>query len=298
MRKLNCLLILSAFLLIVSSVPSFSTDLASADHFRLNAEYFRNYSDDDLNSGQTHFDAVRFQEDQRYKMYAQADDAGEENWEEEEGDLDYLEEDNDDNEIADPFEPVNRAFFAVNDKLYFWVLKPVTKGYSFLFPEPVRISVNNFFDNVAMPIRFVNNLLQFKFKRAGKELLRFGINSTVGVLGLFDPAGDSGGIKVNEDEDFGQTLGVWGLGSGFYMNLPLLGPSSLRDAVGSAGDYFLDPVNYVNPLIDQYAIKAGSGVNKASFKIGDYEEIKKDALDPYAAIRDIYNQYRRSKVSR
>jgi phospholipid-binding lipoprotein MlaA len=296
MRKLNCLFILSAFLLIVSFVPAFATDLTSADHFRLNAEYFQNYSDDASGSGRTDFDAVRFHENQSYKMYAQTDDAGDENWEEEEEDLDYLEEEEE--EIADPFEPVNRAFFAVNDKLYFWVLKPVTKGYSFLFPEPVRISVNNFFANIAMPIRFVNNLLQFKFKPAGKELLRFGINSTVGVLGLFDVAAESGGIKVNEDEDFGQTLGVWGLGSGFYMNLPLLGPSSLRDAVGSAGDYFLDPVNYVNPLIDQYAIKAGSGVNKASFKIGDYEEIKKDALDPYAAIRDIYNQYRRSKVSR
>jgi phospholipid-binding lipoprotein MlaA len=296
MRKLHCLFIVSALLLIVFSVPSFAIDLDSPDHFRLNAELFQNYSDDASGSNLTNSDAVRFHENHLYKMYAQANDTGEESWEEDEEDLDYLEEEGD--EIADPFEPVNRAFFAVNDKLYFWVLKPVTKGYSFVFPEPVRISVNNFFDNIATPIQFLNNLLQFKFKPAGKELLRFGINSTVGVLGIFDVAGESEGIEVNEDEDFGQTLGVWGLGPGFYMNLPLLGPSSLRDTVGSVGDYFLDPVNYVSPTIDRFAIKAGSGVNKASFKIGDYEEIKKDALDPYAAIRDIYHQYRRSKVSR
>jgi len=295
MRKLHCLLIVSALLLTVSSMPSFAIDLASADHFRLNAEFSRNYSDEAASSALAHSAALLFYENHLYKMYAQADDYEEETWEEdEEENLDYPEVD----EIADPFEPVNRVFFTVNDKLYFWVLKPVAQGYSFLFPEPVRISVNHFFDNIATPIRFVNSLLQFKFKRAGKELLRFGINSTVGVLGIFDVAGDNEGIQVSEDEDFGQTLGVWGLGPGFYMNLPILGPSSLRDAVGSAGDQFLDPVNYVNPLIDRYAIKAGSGVNKASFKIGDYEDIKKDALDPYAAIRDIYHQYRKSKVSR
>lgn len=227
-------------------------------------------------------------------MYAQTDDYEEESWEEDEDSGQVQELD----EIADPLEPVNRAFFAVNDKLYFWILKPVAQAYSFVFPEQVRISVNNFFDNVTTPIRFVNNLLQLKFASAGKELLRFGINSTVGLAGIFDVAGDNEGITVNEDEDFGQTLGTWGLGPGFYINLPILGPSSLRDTVGDAGDYFLDPVNYVDPLITRYAIKTGSGVNKASFKIGDYEGIKKDALDPYTAIRDIYHQYRKSKVSR
>jgi phospholipid-binding lipoprotein MlaA len=295
MRKLHCLLIVAALLVIAFSTPSFAADLSSADHFRLTAEYSHNYSDDIPGSVLTHLAALHFHEKNLHRIYAQEDETEEEIWEEDEEDLDYLKEAD---EIADPLEPVNRAFFSVNDRLYFWVLKPVTQGYSFIFPEPVRISVNHFFDNIATPIRFVNSLLQFKFKRAGKELLRFGINTTVGVLGIFDVAGDNEGIQVSEDEDFGQTLGVWGLGPGFYMNLPILGPTSLRDAVGSAGDQFLDPVNYVNPLIDRYAIKAGSGINKASFKIGDYEEIKKDALDPYAAIRDIYHQYRKSKVSR
>jgi phospholipid-binding lipoprotein MlaA len=295
MRKLYYLFIVSASFVIMFSVPASAVDLGSSDHFSLDAEFIRDYSDDTEGPVTTRPEAVHLDENLLYRIYAQADDADDDNWEEEE-DLDYLEEEED--LIADPFEPVNRAFFAVNDKLYFWVLKPVTRAYSFLFPEQVRLSVNNVFDNVTTPIRFVNSLLQFKFKRAGKELLRFGINSTAGVLGIFDVAGDNEGITVNEDEDFGQTLGVWRLGPGFYMNLPVLGPSSLRDAVGLAGDYFLDPVNYINPLVDRYAIKAGSTVNATSFKIGDYEGIKKDALDPYAAIRDIYYQYRKSKISR
>lgn len=295
MRKLYYLFIVSASFVITFSVPASAVDLGSSDHFSLNAEFILDYSDDTEGPVTTPSESVHLDENLLYRIYAQADDADDDNWEDEE-DLDYLEEEED--LIADPFEPVNRAFFTVNDKLYFWVLKPVTRAYSFLLPEQVRLSVNNVFDNVTTPIRFVNSLLQFKFKRAGKELLRFGINSTAGVLGIFDVAGDNEGITVNEDEDFGQTLGVWRLGPGFYMNLPVLGPSSLRDAVGLAGDYFLDPVNYINPLVDRYAVKAGSTVNATSFKIGDYEGIKKDALDPYAAIRDIYYQYRKSKISR
>jgi phospholipid-binding lipoprotein MlaA len=100
-----------------------------------------------------------------------------------------------------------------------------------------------------------------------------------------------------QQEDLGQTLGAWGLGPGFYITLPVLGPSSLRDSVGLVGDYFADPVNYINPyLFDRVSIKAGDRVNRTSLRIGDYEEIKKDAIDPYIAIRDIYHQYRKKKV--
>jgi phospholipid-binding lipoprotein MlaA len=227
-------------------------------------------------------------------LYAQNTDSPDVSVEEEE-DLDYLDEEED--EISDPLEPMNRVFFAFNDQLYFLLLKPVTRGYSFILPEGVRISIRNFFDNIATPIRLVNNLLQFKFKPAGNELLRFGVNSTVGLLGFFDIAQNHMDIKA-QDEDFGQTLGKWGLGPGFYITWPILGPSSLRDSVGYAGDYFLDPVNYIDPEIDRYAIKIGDQVNRTSFVIGDYEEIKKDAIDPYAAIRDIYHQYRKSKIDR
>lgn len=215
-------------------------------------------------------------------------------------DDDYLSEDEyylEEEHISDPFEPLNRIAFQFNDKLYFWVLKPIARGYSKIVVEDVRIAVRNFFNNIGTPVRFVNNLLQLKFKPAGNELLRFGINTSVGVLGLFDVARDNAGIQM-QDEDLGQTLGVWGASPGFYITWPFLGPSSLRDTLGYAGDYFLDPVNYVNPVVNQYAIKIGDRVNRTSLSIGEYEDIKKEALDPYSAVKDIYHQYRKSRVDR
>ncbi len=214
-----------------------------------------------------------------------------------EEDLDYLMEDEEFDEIADPLEPVNRLFFHFNDKLYFWVLKPVAKGYAYIVPESARIGVKNFFNNIETPIRLVNNILQFKLKPAGKEVVRFGANSTLGVLGFFDYAKDHMDMPM-QDEDLGQTFGVWGAGPGFYINWPILGPSSLRDSIGYVGDSFLDPVSYVTPTRDRLAIKAGDTVNRVSLRIGDYEGIKEDAIDPYAAFRDIYYQYRKSKIDR
>ena len=211
-----------------------------------------------------------------------------------EEDMDYLEEED---LIADPFEPLNRITFHFNDRLYFWALKPVAQGYSAVLPEGVRIAIRNVFNNIAAPIRVVNNLLQFKIKSAGNELLRFGANSTIGVLGLVDFAEKELDIR-EQDEDFGQTLGVWGLGEGFYINWPVLGPSCVRDSIGLAGDYFLDPVSYINPTRDSIAVRSGDRVNKTSLAIGRYEDLKKDALDPYDALRDIYYQYRKSKISK
>lgn len=214
----------------------------------------------------------------------------------EEEDPEYIEE-AEGTEIADPLEPVNRAAFYFNDKLYFWVLKPLAKGYSAVVPEDARIAVRNAFNNIAVPIRVVNNLLQFKVKSAGNEVVRFCVNSTLGLLGLFDVAKDKLDIKM-QDEDFGQTLGVWGLGPGIFITWPVLGPSSLRDSVGFAGDYYLDPVSYVNPVLDSIAIRAGDRVNRTSLVLGQYEDIKKDAIDPYAAFRDIYHQYRENKIKK
>jgi phospholipid-binding lipoprotein MlaA len=211
-------------------------------------------------------------------------------------DLDYLKDEDEEDLIADPLEPVNRVFFHFNDKLYFLVIKPVARGYSAVLPEGIRVAIRNFFTNIATPIRFVNNLLQLKFKSAGNELLRFGVNSTAGVLGLSDYAKMEMGITI-QDEDFGQTLGVLGAGPVFYINLPVLGPSSVRDSIGYVGDYFLDPVSLINPELDRIAIKAGDRVNKTSLIIGEYEAIKKDAFDPYIAFRDIYYQYRKNKIS-
>jgi len=197
--------------------------------------------------------------------------------------------------LADPLEPLNRALFVFNDKAYYWVMKPVAQGYAAIVPETARVSVRNFFRNITMPVRFVNNLLQGKIRNSGVELLRFLINTTTGIGGLFDPAKNDWHIEPRE-EDLGQTLGKYGLGHGFYLVLPLLGPSSLRDTVGLAGDFFLDPVNYVDDnrvVIGAHVLNAE---NEVSLRIGEYEDLTKSALDPYVAVRDAYSQHRAKMV--
>jgi phospholipid-binding lipoprotein MlaA len=197
--------------------------------------------------------------------------------------------------IADPLEPVNRAFFTFNDRLYFWVLRPVARGYSRVVPQRARVSVRNAFSNIATPIRFANSLLQGKFEGAGVEILRLVINSTIGVAGLFDPARSRFGLRKSE-EDLGQTLGRYGLGHGFYLVIPVLGPSSLRDFGGYAGDLFLDPVNYVRPWEAALGIRTVNVVNGTSLILGEYEDLKAAALDPYLAVRDGYVQFRKKRV--
>lgn len=199
--------------------------------------------------------------------------------------------------VADPIEPVNRAIFVFNDRLYFWLLKPVAQGYAFLVPEFLRIGIRNALTNVAMPVRLVNSLLQGKVKGAGRELARFTINTTIGMAGLFDTAKNDWGIAVSE-EDLGQTLGGYGLGHGAYVVLPFFGPSSLRDAAGLGGDALLNPLSV---LVDQptaVAIRAGKAVNDTSLHMGEYEDVKAAAVDPYLAVRDGYIQYRKGQVAR
>jgi phospholipid-binding lipoprotein MlaA len=197
--------------------------------------------------------------------------------------------------IPDPLEPVNRVFFQVNDKLYFWILKPVATGYKTIIPEDGRIGVRNFFSNVATPVRLVNCLLQAKFKGAGNEVVRFVLNSTLGIGGFWDPAKRKFYIE-KEDRDFGQTLGVWGLGPAFYLDWPILGPSSVRDTVGYVGDLFFDPRTYLltHPIF--YVVRPVELVNDTSLSIGEYEGLKKAALDPYIALREAYHQFRQNKI--
>lgn len=197
--------------------------------------------------------------------------------------------------IADPLRPWNNAMYHFNDKFYFWILKPVAQGYSKAVPEDMRLAVSNFFSNLAMPIRFVSNLLQLKIKNAGNELFRFVYNTTAGVGGLADAAKLDFGIKEH-DEDIGQALGSYGIGHGFYLVWPFLGPSSLRDTIGRVGDGFLDPVSYVTPWESSVGIKVYDKVNETTFRIGDYEDLKKSAIDPYVSLRDAYVQYRKKKV--
>jgi phospholipid-binding lipoprotein MlaA len=201
--------------------------------------------------------------------------------------------------IADPIAPFNKVMFEVNDKLYFWLLKPITRVYSHIVPEPFRVLLSNVFDNLKSPARVVNNLLQLKFKAAGNEFIRFIFNTFAGTGGLGDPATPALGIKKQE-ADFGQTLGHYGIGHGFYLVLPLFGPTSLRDGVGIAADRFMHPLAYIsmnNLSFGQSAgIFAGEKVNETSFTIGQYESFKESAIDPYVAMRDAFVQYRQKRV--
>jgi len=214
-----------------------------------------------------------------------------------EEELDFLQEEGEEVvTIADPLEPLNRAVFHFNDKLYFWFLKPAARGYNYVFPEQFRICVRNFFVNLLFPVRFVNSILQGSFNAAAVELSRFVVNSTLGLGGLFDPS--SRGLNLPmQDEDLGQTFGVYGLGHGFFLTVPVLGPYTARSLVGWVGDGFLDPVTwYVDPLLLSWGVKGYKKFNEVSLTLGDYEALKEAAIDPYVAIRNAYVQYRNAKV--
>lgn len=199
--------------------------------------------------------------------------------------------------VADPLEPWNRAMFVFNDKCYFWVLKPVAQGYKAVMPELCRRGIKNFFYNIGMPVRLVNCVLQGKGTGAAGELGRFFYNTTVGILGFGDPSAKHPALNPDA-EDFGQTLGKYGIGHGVYLVWPFLGPSSIRDTVGLGGDYFLTPATYVEPAQAAAGIKAGEKINQVSFQIGDYETFKAAALEPYTSARNAYLQYRKGKVEK
>jgi phospholipid-binding lipoprotein MlaA len=198
--------------------------------------------------------------------------------------------------IADPLEPFNRAMFHFNDKLYFWVLKPVAQGYNKVVPEAPRVGVNNFFSNLRFPIRFVSCLLQADLSGAAAEFGRFAVNTIWGVGGLLDPASSKQLNIPKREADLGETLGVYGLGQGFYIVWPILGPYSARDSIGIVGDYFLYPVSYITPWYNWLGVRAYEEVNDTSLSIGDYESLKEAAIDPYVALRDAYIQYRQKMV--
>jgi phospholipid-binding lipoprotein MlaA len=196
--------------------------------------------------------------------------------------------------VAPPIDPLsgyNRVMTQFNDRCYLWLLKPVAHGYRAVLPEGARLAVGRFFRNLLMPVRFTNNLLQLKPKRAGTELVRFALNSTVGVLGLGDPAAKRFDLQAYP-EDFGQTLGYYGVGGGFHLVLPLLGPSNLRDTLGIVPDYYLDPVSYFDAVNVELAVSSYDLINQTSLHLGEYESLKKDAIDLYPFFRDGYEQRR------
>ena len=204
----------------------------------------------------------------------------------------------DDEPRFDPLSGYNRLMTNVNDRFYTYLLMPVAKGYRNVMPKPIRLGVKNFFTNIWFPVRFVNNALQMKFTNAKDEILRFGINSTVGVLGLFDPATHTFHIKAHE-EDFRQTLGHYGVGRGIPIVLPLFGPSNARAFLGNIADGFVNPVYNVNRVYYNDQLNSGEAIlvrgvevgNRASFKVGEYEKIKEDAVDLYPFFQGIYEQH-------
>jgi phospholipid-binding lipoprotein MlaA len=199
--------------------------------------------------------------------------------------------------IADPLEPLNRMFLVINDKLYFWVLKPAARVFKAVVPEGIRVSTGNALKNVKAPIRITNSLLQGKFKQAGTEFGRFFINTTVGILGLGDPAAMYPFFD-HDREDMGQTLAVWGIKDGIYLVLPFFGPSTLRDAVGKVGDHFLDPLTYGLEGSESLYVTAYGTVNGLSFRLGQYEAVKEGSLDPYVFMKNAYLQIRQDKISK
>jgi phospholipid-binding lipoprotein MlaA len=199
--------------------------------------------------------------------------------------------------VADPLYYFNYAMYSFNDFLYFYALKPVAQGYKIIVPSPVRSGINNFFFNLMFPVRFINTVFQGKFVAASDEVGIFLANSTVGILGFNQFAQKHLNLKT-ANEDLGQTLGSYAIGDGFYLVLPILGPSTLRDAIGRAGDYFITPVNYVEPWELDLGVNITDKINRTSFRLGDYEAIKEASLDPYVAIRNAYIQNRRSEIER
>jgi phospholipid-binding lipoprotein MlaA len=219
-----------------------------------------------------------------------------------EGDDEYDDDEYDDDDeyaeeedvalIPDPFIEMNTGLYHFNDKMYFWVLKPVARGYGYIIPEELRQAIVNVFYNIRFPVRFINCLLQGKVRKSGAEFGQFFINTTAGFLGLANVAANYPELQPAK-EDMGQTFAVWGFDNGAYLTLPFLGPSSLRDGLGRLGDTFLDPIWWLfDDIWQSLAIRAGEAVNETSLRIGEYEALKEAAIDPYVMLRNAYVQNR------
>lgn len=201
-------------------------------------------------------------------------------------------------QIADPLEPVNRVIFAANLAVDTTVIEPVATLYRDVVPDPARDGVRNFLRNLESPVVLANDLLQRDIDAAGVTTKRFFINTTVGILGLFDRAAEMG--LQRRDEDFGQTMGTYGIGPGFYVVLPILGPSSLRDTGGRFVDYYFDPLNYYADNTDRRNITlARTGLRALDARartIETLDEIERTSIDFYATIRSLYHQRRQSDI--
>ena len=193
----------------------------------------------------------------------------------------------------DPWERMNRATYAFNDKLDRAVLKPVARGYRKVTPHVVQVGVSNFMSNIGYPTVMVNDLLQGQFTPFVRDTGRLLVNTVIGIGGVFDPATAMG--LERGDRDFGQTLGKWGLHSGPYLVIPFLGPSDVRDTFGRAGDVFTDPRHYIDNSYWSYGLWALGFVDLRA-RLLDSEGVLQGAYDPYGLIRNAYLQNREFKV--
>ena len=210
------------------------------------------------------------------------------------------------NEANDPFEPLNRYFFEVNRGIDHLLLRPVSEIYRGVLPDHARNSVRSFINNLETPGILMHDLMQGETERAWESFGRLATNTAVGPLGLNDvAAGDSlknpdAGIPFH-DEDLGQTLAVWGMGSGPYLMLPVFGPSNVRDTSGLALNFYINPVNYLVPEKNRTNFAAARtiirGIDIRSRNIESFDEIERGAIDFYATVRSLYRQYRASEIA-
>lgn len=198
-------------------------------------------------------------------------------------------------EPADPLERINRPIMDFNLKADKYVLRPVAKGYAAVVPPPVRSSIGNFFSNLFYPTTIANALLQGKFRQTGQDTLRFAMNSTIGLAGFLDVATSQG--LPRHDEDLGQTLGRWGLGQGWFLMLPLLGPTTNRDLVGRVGDNWTEILQYVDGVSFEDRILLGSvRIVDGRARLLNADGALEQQLDPYVFVRTLYLERRRNLV--
>lgn len=199
-------------------------------------------------------------------------------------------------EPNDPLESWNRGVFAFNEGVDDFLLEPAARGYRYITPKPVRTGVSNFFGNLREPITFANSLLQGDVDGAFTSFWRFAINSTVGLGGLIDVADNSTDLKKHK-EDLGQTFGSWGWTDSTYLVLPLMGPTTTRDALGMVGDYFAHPTTYYLETDDQIIYRAVEGLSTREELLELTDDVDANAIDPYATYRSLYLQRRAALIS-
>ncbi len=197
-------------------------------------------------------------------------------------------------EVSDPLEKINRGVFWFNEQADRFVIKPVAKGYDWALPRPVKHGVSNVFDNLFTPVVAVSDLLQGNLQESASDVGRFVVNSTVGVVGIFDVA--SGWGLDKRREDIGQAFGAWGIGSGPYLVLPILGPSNVRDGVGLVGNYFLLPQNYIDDEGVRWGVAILGGIDTRYRLLDASTVLEQAALDRYAFVRSSYTQHRKNLV--